>query len=67
MAQSLVKFGGKMIDGLNNTVDKLPIIQNSTGLEYDTPYGVLLFTKKEVDYYSKLFELLDFDDDDEVF
>lgn len=51
---------------VGGAIDKLPVIQDSTGLEYDTPYGTILFTKREVEYYNKVFDMLDFDEDEEV-
>lgn len=55
-----------MTDKVTNTLDKLPVIADTVGLEYDTPHGVLLFTKRECDYYGKLFDMLDWDEDEEV-
>lgn len=60
------KFTNKVMGTVGGAIDKLPVIQDSTGLEYDTPYGTILFTKREVEYYNKVFDMLDFDEDEEV-
>lgn len=45
------------------SLDKIPIIADSIGLEYDTGDGKVFFTKKEVDFFDHLFYILDTDED----
>lgn len=62
----MTEYVASLTDKVTGTLDKLPVIADTVGLEYDTPHGVLLFTKRECDYYTKIFDLLDWDEDEEV-